>query len=130
MFGVQTRFRQLDVVRMILPLTVSTQHANQALSQAQGEAAIRIATGESDKTRMVQFVAAEANRFSSLLPEYRKNPALFRNLRQSEALQKIFANPQVDKFLVPRRDGQGMRIQLNREPEKLKTFETPKEPGH
>jgi modulator of FtsH protease HflK len=105
--------------------------ANQALSQGQGEAAIRIATGESDKTRMEQFVRAEANRFSSLLPEYRKNPELFRNLRQSEALQRIFANPQVEKFLVPTRGGApSLRIQLNREPEKLKTLEPPKADAH
>jgi membrane protease subunit HflK len=103
--------------------------ANQALSRAQGEAAIRIAAGESDKTRMEQFVKAEANRFSSLLPEYRKNPELFRNLRQSEALQRIFANPQVEKFMVPRMGG-GLRIQLNREPEKLKTLEPPKGDAH
>jgi membrane protease subunit HflK len=104
--------------------------ANETLSKAQGEAAIRLAAGESDKTRMVQFVAAEASRFSSLLPEYHKNPVLFRNLRQSETLQRVFANPQVEKFLVPRRDGQEIRLQLNREPEKLKTFEPAREPGH
>ena len=106
--------------------------ANQALSQAQGEAAIRIAAGQSDKTRMVQFVAAEASRFNSLLPEYRKNPELFRNLRQSEALQRIFANPQVEKFMVPTRGGnpREIRIQLNREPEKLKTLEPPKGDAH
>jgi membrane protease subunit HflK len=102
--------------------------ANQAVNQAQGEAAVRIAAGESDKARMVQFVAAEANRFESLLPEYRKNPELFRNMRRLEAFQRIFTNAQIDKFMVPSRDGKPreIRIQLNREPEKLKTFETPK----
>ena len=102
--------------------------ANQAVNQAQGEAAVRVAAGESDKARMVQFVAAEANRFESLLPEYRKNPELFRNMRRLEAFQRIFTNAQVDKFMVPSRDGKPreIRIQLNREPEKLKTFETPK----
>jgi membrane protease subunit HflK len=106
--------------------------ANQALSQAQGEAAVRIARGESDTARMVQFVAAEANRFASLLPEYRKNPELFRKMRQSEALQRVFANPEVEKYMVPSRDGnpREIRIQINREAEKLKTLEPPKADAH
>lgn len=106
--------------------------ANQTLSQAQGEAAVRIARGESDTARMVQFVAAEANRFASLLPEYRKNPELFRKMRQSEALQRVFANPEVEKYMVPSRDGnpREIRIQINREAEKLKTLEPPKAEGH
>ena len=106
--------------------------ANQALSQAQGEAAVRIARGESDTARMVQFVAAEANRFASLLPEYRKNPALFRKMRQSEALQRLFANPEVEKYMVPSREGnpREIRIQINREAEKLKTLEPPKAEAH
>jgi len=106
--------------------------ANQTLNQAQSDAVIRIATGESDKTRMVQFVAGESNRFTSLLPEYRKNPELFRNMRRLEAFQKIFTNAQVEKFMVPTREGnpREIRIQLNREPEKLKTLEPPKAEGH
>jgi hypothetical protein len=57
---------------------------------------------------------------------------LFRNLRQSEALQRIFANPQVEKFMVPTRGGnqRELRIQLNREPEKFKTLEPPKGEAH
>lgn len=106
--------------------------ANQALSQARGEAAIRIAAGESDKARMVQFVDAEANRFTNLLPEYRKNPELFFSMRRLETLQRIFTNAQVEKFMVPSREGnpREIRIQLNREPERLRTFELPREAGH
>jgi hypothetical protein len=106
--------------------------ANQALNQARSQAAIRIAGGESDKTRMVQFVDAEASRFKSLLPEYRKNPELFRSMRRLEAFQRIFTNAQVEKFMVPTRHGNPpeLRIQLNREPEKLRTFEPAREPGH
>jgi modulator of FtsH protease HflK len=107
-------------------------YANQTVNQAQGEAAIRIAAGETDKTRMVQFVSAEANRFKSLLPEYQKNPELFRNLRQLETLQRIFTNAQVEKYMLPTRGGKPLevRIQVNREPEKLKTIEPPKAEGH
>jgi membrane protease subunit HflK len=106
--------------------------ANQALNQAHSQAAIRIAAGESDKTRMDQFVKAEASRFKSLLPEYRKNPELFRTMRRLEAFQRIFSNAQVEKFMVPSREGnpREIRIQLNREPEKAKTFELPREAGH
>jgi membrane protease subunit HflK len=106
--------------------------ANQALNQARSEAAIRRAAGEGDKTRMVQFVDAEASRFKSLLPEYRKNPELFRSMRRLEAFQRIFTNAQVEKFMVPTRHGNPpeLRIQLNREPEKLRTYEQGREPGH
>lgn len=106
--------------------------ANQTLNEAQGEASSRIAAGERDKTRMVQFVAAEASRFTSLLPEYRKNPELFYNLRQLETFQRVFTNAQVEKYMLPTRNGRPMevRIQVNREPEKLKTAEPPKAEGH
>jgi membrane protease subunit HflK len=107
--------------------------ANEMVNKARGEAAIRIAAGETDRTRLVTFVAAEGERFKGLLPEYEKNSELFRNLRQSETFQRIFASPQIDKFMLPTREAgkpRELRIQLGREPEKVKPIEPPREEGH
>jgi membrane protease subunit HflK len=114
-------------------INLARSSANETINKARSEAALRIAAGETDRTRLVTFVAAEGERFKGLLPEYQKNPALFRNLRRSETLQRIFANPQIDsKFMLPTRgDGKReMRIQLGREPEKIKPIELPREEGH
>lgn len=113
-------------------VTEARSYANEAISRAKGEAAIRIGAGETDRTRLVEFVAAEATRFKGLLPEYEKNPALFRSLRQSETFQRIFTNAQ-QKYLLPQRvDGKPVeiRLQLGREPEALKPIAAPRVEGH
>jgi membrane protease subunit HflK len=114
-------------------INVARSSANETINKARSEAALRIAAGETDRTRLVTFVAAEGERFKGLLPEYQKNPALFRNLRRSETFQRVFANPQIEKFMLPTRgDGKAreLRLQIGREPEKVKTIEPPREEGH
>src|SRR6185436_14564021 len=97
------------------------------INRAKGEAAIRIGAGETDRTRMVAFVAAEATRFKGLLPEYEKNPELFRSLRRSETFQRVFTNAQQKVMMPP---GMQRRFQIGPEREALKPLETPKAEGH
>lgn len=92
-------------------------HASRVVNEARGEAAARINTGETDRNRLVQSVAAEAQKFASLLPEYQKNPGFFRRRLQTETLQRVMTNA-TDKFFLPLSADDQLRLQLNREPPK------------
>lgn len=97
-------------------------YASTNLSSAKGEAEARINDGLTSSNRMVQAVAAEAQRFSRLLPEYRKNPDLFRQRLHTETLQRVLANAS-EKWSFPQpANGQSdeIRLQLSREPPKAK----------
>ena len=110
-------------------INAARSYENEVLSKARGEAASRINAGETEKTRLVEFVAAEAKKFSDLLPEYRKDPELFFRLRQTETLARVMANAQEKIFLAARPDGKPreLRITLGREPEKRAIPAPPKE---
>jgi len=93
--------------------------ANKILSTAQGVANSIINGGKTDRTRLVQAVAAEAQYFKDQLPYYSNNPSLFTERLQTEALNRILTNAEY-KFFVPARvDGKKreLRLQLSREPQ-------------
>ena len=92
-------------------------YANRVVNEARGQATARINAGETDRNRMVQAVSAEAQKFTSLLPEYRKNPEFFRERLLVETVRRIYTNAQ-DKFFAPLSAGDELRLQLNREPTK------------
>ncbi|MBI3853833.1 MAG: protease modulator HflK [Verrucomicrobia bacterium] len=103
--------------------------AGAVLSKARGEANAILNTGQSDRTRLLQSVAADAKAFTEQLPQYEKNPELFRQRILTETWQKILVASK-DKFFLPERaDGKPreLRLLLNREPAKEKT-ETPAKP--
>jgi modulator of FtsH protease HflK len=103
-------------------------YESQAINNARAEAAARKAVAEGDRARLVASVAAEAERFNHLLPQYRANPELFMRQYQSETVNRVMTNAQ-EKWIVP--PGQVKRYQLDREPPKLKTLPPQaKEPGH
>jgi membrane protease subunit HflK len=113
------------IVRRSKVLNDARSYENERLSRAKGEAAAHINAGETERTRLVEFVSAEANRFSELLPAYRSNPDLFKRQHQIEVLQHIIANAQ-DKLVLPEPiDGKPveLRLELNREPPKPKPVE-------
>lgn len=111
-------------------LNEARSYENEVLSKARGEAASRTNAGETERTRLVEFVAAEARKFSDLLPEYRKDPELFFRLRQTETLARVMAGAQEKIFMAARPDGKPreLRITIGREPEKRKLPEPPKKP--
>jgi len=112
--------------RRATDVTEARSYFNETINRGKGEAAIRIAAGETDRTRLVEFVAAEAERFKGLLPEYEKNPDLFRDMRRAETFQRIFTNAQQKYLLPPQIHGKRteIRLQLGREPEQIKAPET------
>ncbi|MBA4149139.1 MAG: protease modulator HflK [Verrucomicrobia bacterium] len=101
-------------------LNEARSYENETLSKARSEATARINAGETEKTRLVEFVAAEAKKFQDLLPQYSLNPELFVQLRQAEVLQRVMMNAQEKIYIPSRADGQKreLRLQLNREPQK------------
>jgi membrane protease subunit HflK len=105
-------------------------YENQTISKARAEAEARRNAGEAERTRLVEFVAAEVERFTNNLPAWRANPVLFRQQRQAETMRTIFANAQETVVAPERGPGRQTWIQINREPPKPKVLEQPKDEHH
>jgi modulator of FtsH protease HflK len=102
--------------------------ASRTLSEAKAEAGALESAGETDRKRLVEFVAAEARRFDDLLPAFRRDPDLFIRLQQTEAFRQILTNAQ-EKILLPNRVGgkpYELRLQLNRAPQPLQPLAPPR----
>lgn len=101
-------------------LNEASSYENQVLSKARSDAAGRINAGETERTRTVESITADAKQFSDLLTEYQRNPELFTKIRQTETLQRVMTNVQEKIYLPGRADGKSreLRLQLNREPQK------------
>jgi membrane protease subunit HflK len=98
---------------------VARGYAGKILSAAEGQANSIINAAETDRARLVQAVAAEAEYFKDQLPHYKSNPQLFMTRLQSDAMARVMTN--VTKWFVPQPaagKAQELRLQLNRDPEK------------
>ncbi len=104
-------------------LNEARSYENQTTSRAKSEAAVRINGGITESNLMVQLVVADAERFTELLPAYRRNPQLFMRQRQQETLQRVLANAEYKMVLPGVANGKPVevRLQLNRETPKPKT---------
>ena len=118
-------------VRRSKELNDARSYENQTLSRAKADAEARKNAGETQRTRLVEFVAAEVERFTNNLPAWRANRDVFVQQRQAEALQTIYTNAQ-EKVVAPQPGPGSSRtlwLQINREPAKPKVLELPKD-GH
>lgn len=104
-------------------LNEARSYENQTVSRAKSEAAVRVNAGITESNLMVQFVAADAQRFTELLPAYRRNPELFMRQRQQETVQRVLSNVEL-KAVLPGTPVD-LRLQLSRDPQKPKTFDLP-----
>ncbi len=106
-------------VRSAQQLNEARTYANETVSKARSEAGARVNAGETARNLLVEFVAAEAQRFEDLLPAYQRNPELFVQQHRAEAMQRILTNAQMKILLPARRGGERVevRLQLGREPE-------------
>lgn len=92
--------------------------ANTTSTKAEAEAdAIRNA-GIAEATRIKQTAKADAEYFLARLPEFQRDPQLFRDRRLTETMAIVLTNAQEKYFLVERADGtpRELRVLLNREP--------------
>lgn len=105
-------------------------YENQTISKARAEAEARRSAGETERARLVEFVAAEVERFTNNLPAWRANPALFSQQRQAETLRTIFTNAQETIVAPERGAGRQTWIQINRELPKPRVLEPPKDDHH
>lgn len=117
-------------VRRAKELNDARSYENQTISKARAEAESRKNLGEAERTRLVEFVAAEVERFTNNLPAWRANRELFTQQRQSEALRIIYTNAQ-EKVVAPDRGGgRELRLQINREPPKPRVLAPAKGDNH
>jgi membrane protease subunit HflK len=101
----------------------------QVSSKAGADARSVVSLAESDRSRLVNDVRSQADRFNDLLPKFQENPRLFVQQRLTDTLGRVLTNSQ-DKIFIS--DGGGgaagnmkeLRLQLNREPPKQKSDET------
>src|SRR6185295_13273373 len=77
-------------------------YAGRVLSAAEGEANSIINAGQTDRTRMTQAVAAEAQYYQNQLPHFQNNPGLFMARVQTESISRVMTNVQ-DKIFLPER---------------------------
>lgn len=99
-------------------LNEARSYENQVLSKSSADAESRINLAESDRARLVNEVASQAQRFAEILPNYQANPRLFMEQRLNETLGRVLTNVQEKIFLPQRADGKPreLRLLLNREP--------------
>jgi membrane protease subunit HflK len=95
-------------------------YSGRVLSTAEGEANSIINTAQSDRTRLTQAVAAEAQNYKNQLPHYQADPGLFTARVQTETLARVMTNVEDKIFLPERADGKAreLRLLLSREPKK------------
>ena len=106
--------------------------ADQKVNQAKAQAAALVNAGEHDRNRLVEMIAAEAKRFTDLLPAYRKDSQLFTRLHQNDTLQRVLTNA-TDKWVLPLNTGGSpsqLRLQITREPEKVGVIKPTVIEGH
>ncbi len=100
---------------------------NQLTNKASADAESIVNLAQSDRARLVSDVAAQADRFQEILPQYRSHPDLFVQQRLTETLGRVLTNVQDKIFLADSADGKPreLRLLLNREVQKPKS-EAPK----
>ena len=90
---------------------------NQITNKAGADAETLINLAQSDRARLVSDVAAQADRFREILPQFQREPGLFVQKRLTETLARVLTNAQ-DKIYVtesPNGKEKELRLLLNRE---------------
>jgi membrane protease subunit HflK len=97
----------------------------QITNRAAADAASRINLAQGDRSRLVNDVRAQADRFNELLPQYLETPKLFVEQRLADSLGRILTNVQDNIFVTGGSAGnpKELRYLFNREPVKAKTPE-------
>jgi modulator of FtsH protease HflK len=106
-------------------LNGARSYENQITNKAGADAESLINLAQSERARLVSDMAAQAERFQEILPQYRDHPALFCQQRLTETLGRVLTNVHDKIFLSEGADGnpKELRLLLNREPPKPKTEE-------
>lgn len=86
--------------------------------RAQGEAEAILNEAMAQSNRFVQTVESLAKSFNEMLPEYEKDPWLFRSRLLADRLERVLTNVQEKMYLpeLPPGKKRELRLQLSREP--------------
>ena len=95
--------------------TVDEQTKESLWSQLSGTAQEKIFEAQAYRTRVVANAKANADYFRSLLPEYRKYPALVVESIYRDAMEAVLANVD-EKFIFQPTEGEEFRIHISRDP--------------
>jgi membrane protease subunit HflK len=108
------------------------KYADETVSRAKADAQARLDNSQTERARLVEFVAAEAKRFSNLLPTYRSNPELFVLQQRTETLKRVLPNAEYKWSLPPSSGGRPpeVRLQMNPEPPKAEAIGANLPKGH
>ncbi|HOX56793.1 MAG TPA: protease modulator HflK [Candidatus Paceibacterota bacterium] len=90
---------------------------NQLTNKASADAESLVNLAQSYRTNLVSSIAAQAEVFQKLLPEYQRYPGLFVEQRLTETMGRVLTNAQDKIFLAdsPRGKSRELRLLLNRE---------------
>jgi modulator of FtsH protease HflK len=104
-------------------------YQSQVSSKSGADARSLVNFAESDRSRLVNEVRSQADRFTELLPKFEQSPRLFVQQRLNEAFGRVFTNAENKIFVTGGNSGPGgnpkeLRVLLNREPPKQKSDET------
>ena len=106
-------------------LNGARSYENQVTNKAGADAESLLNLAQSERARRVSDMAAQAERFQEILPQYQLHPALFCQQRLSETLGRVLTNARDKIFVAESADGnpKELRLLLNREPPKPRTEE-------
>jgi membrane protease subunit HflK len=98
----------------------------QVSNKAGADAHSLISFAESDRSRLVNDVRSQADRFNDLLPKFKQNPTLFVQKLSLETFGRVLTNAQDKIFITQGSPGnlKEFRALLNREPPKQKSDQT------
>ncbi len=99
-------------------------YATTKLAEARGGANTRLFVAESDRSRLVSMMSAEAKKFTDVRAEFERNPEFYQRLRQMSELEQIYKNVQ-EKILEPHLNSRELRLNLSREPHLSTNSTTP-----
>ena len=111
-------------------LNEARAYASEIINRSRSAASASTNLAWTDRARLIEFVAAEANQFTNQLPQYEANPELFTLIRQTETLARVLTNAEERIFLPNPGPGQTreLRLLLGREPFKPKYQAPPPAP--
>jgi membrane protease subunit HflK len=96
--------------------TLAESYATTKLAEARGAAATRNYLADSDRSRLVSMVSAEAKKFMDVRAEYERDPEFYQRVRQMTVLEQVYKTVQ-EKILEPHLNGRELRLNLGREPQ-------------
>jgi membrane protease subunit HflK len=101
------------------------KHQNEVLSKAESGATNIINIAETDRKARLDGLGADVERFRRLLPNYERNPDLYRQQEFVNVMGRVMTNVHDKIYIAERADGKPreLRLQLNREPLKPRTEE-------